>query len=117
MAPISLTEIAAATGFGKSASQRLTHTLTALGYLEKNPETRRSRMTVRALDLAHGFLITDPLINEGLLHLIDASARAGATLNLGQLAGSDLLYLARLPPHRMPLAAALSGRRQPAFCP
>src|SRR3546814_1146617 len=73
MAPISLTEIAAATGFGKSASQRLTHTLTALGYLEKNPETRRYRMTVRALDLAHGFLITDPLINEGLLHLIDAS--------------------------------------------
>src|SRR3546814_18850039 len=61
MAPISLTEIAAATGFGKSASQRLTHTLTALGYLEKNPETRRYRMTVRALDLAHGLLITDQI--------------------------------------------------------
>src|SRR3546814_11841720 len=95
MAPISLTEIAAATGFGKSASQRLTHTLTALGYLEKNPETRRYRMTVRALDLAHGFLITDPLINEGLLHLIDASERAGETLNMGKLDGSDFIYIAR----------------------
>ena len=116
MAPISLTEIATATGFGKSAAQRLTHTLTALGYLEKNPETRRYRMTVRALDLAHGFLITDPLINEGLLHLIDASERAGETINMGKLDGSDFIYIARLPAHRMNVSAALIGRRQPAYC-
>src|SRR3546814_17957336 len=73
-------------------------------------------MTVRALDLAHGFLITDPLINEGLLHLIDASERAGETLNMGKLDGSDFIYIARLPAHRMNVAAALIGRRQPAYC-
>lgn len=116
MAPMSLSEISAATGFGKSAAQRLTHTLTALGYLEKNPESRRYRLTVRALDLAHGFLITDPLINEGLLHLIDASERAGETINMGKLDGSDFIYIARLPAHRMNVAAALVGRRQPAYC-
>ncbi|SMF64239.1 transcriptional regulator, IclR family [Tistlia consotensis] len=115
-APIGLTEIAAATGFGKSAVQRLTHTLTSVGYLEKDPATRRYRMTVRALDLAHGFLVTDPLINEGLLHLIDASERCGETVNMGKLEGTDFIYVARLPAHRMNVAAALIGRRQPAYC-
>lgn len=116
MAPMSLSEIGIATGFGKSSAQRLTHTLTALGYLEKNPESRRYRLTVRALDLAHGFLITDPLINDGLLHLIDASERTGETFNMGKLDGSEIIYIARLPAHRMNVAAALVGRRQPAYC-
>lgn len=115
-AAIGLTEIAAATGLGKSAVQRLTHTLTSVGYLEKDPATRRYRMTVRALDLAHGFLVTDPLINEGLLHLIDASERSGQTMNMAKLDGADLIYVARLPAHRSSVAAALIGRRQPAYC-
>src|SRR3546814_17852030 len=71
---------------------------------------------MRALYRAHGFPITDPLINEGLLHLIDASERAGETLNMGKLDGSDFIYIARLPAHRMNVAAALIGRRQPAYC-
>lgn len=115
-APMSLTEIAAASGYGKSAAQRLTHTLLGLGYLSKDPETKRYAMTVRALDLAHGFLSTDPLINAGLLHLIDTRERCGETINMGRLYGSDFIYTVRLPARRMNVAAALVGRRQPAYC-
>ncbi|MEC9434577.1 MAG: IclR family transcriptional regulator C-terminal domain-containing protein [Pseudomonadota bacterium] len=115
-APMSLTEIAAASGLGKSAAQRLTHTLSGLGYLRKDPETRRYAMTVRALDLAHGFLSADPMINNGLLHLIDARERNGETVNMGRLDGTDFIYVVRLPARRMNVAAALIGRRQPAYC-
>lgn len=115
-APMSLTEIAAASGYGKSAAQRLTHTLLGLGYLSKDPETKRYAMTVRSLDLAHGFLSTDPLINAGLLHLIDTRERCGETINMGRLYGADFIYTVRLPARRANVAAALVGRRQPAYC-
>lgn len=115
-APMSLTEIAAASGLGKSAAQRLTHTLAALGYLSKDPETRRYAVTVRALDLAHGFLSADPLTNAGLLHLIDTREACGETINMGRLEGTDFIYTARLPARRANVASALVGRRQPAYC-
>ncbi|MEX2519972.1 MAG: IclR family transcriptional regulator [Paracoccaceae bacterium] len=114
--PIGLTRIAEATGFGKSAVQRLTHTLGALGYLEKDPSTRRYRLTVRMLDLTYGFLSKDPLITSGMLQLIDARERIGETLNMGRLEGTDFIYTVRMPAHRLSIIGALIGRRQPAFC-
>ena len=113
---LGLTEIAELTGLDKSAAQRLTHTLAALGYLSKDPETRRYAVTVRALDLAHGFLSADPLTNAGLLHLIDTREACGETINMGRLEGTDFIYTARLPARRANVASALVGRRQPAYC-
>lgn len=114
--PIGLTRIAAATGFGKSAVQRLTHTLGALGYLEKDPSTRRYRLSVRTLDLTYGFLSKDPLIVSGMLQLIDARERIGETINLGRLEGADFIYTVRMPAHRLSVVGGLIGRRQPGFC-
>lgn len=112
--PIGLTRIAAETGLGKSAVQRLTHTLGALGYLEKDATTRRYRLSVRVLDLAYGFLSKDPAIVMGMPQLIDARRRIGETLNMGRLDGTDFIYTVRMPAHRLSVFATLIGRRQPA---
>lgn len=114
--PIGLTQIAERTGFGKSAVQRLTHTLGLLGYLEKDPGTRRYRISVRALDLTYGFLSKDPLVSEAMLQLIDARARTGETINMGRLSGTDFIYMVRLPAYRLNVGAALIGKRQPGYC-
>src|SRR3546814_10997531 len=46
---LSLAQIAALDGMGKSAAQRFAHTLTRLGYLAKDPQTRRFEPTARTL--------------------------------------------------------------------
>lgn len=114
--PIGLTRIAELTGHGKSAAQRLTHTLGEAGYIEKDPSTRRYRLTVRALDLAYGFLSKDALTNAAMLLLIDARGRLGQAINMGRLEGADFIYTIRMPGHRLSVIGGLIGRRQPAFC-
>ncbi len=114
--PVGLTRIAELTGFGRSAVQRLTHTLGALGYLDKDPSTRRYRLAVRVLDLTYGYLSKDPLIANGMLQLIDARKRIGETINMGRIEGADFIYTVRMPAHRLSVIGGLIGRRQPAFC-
>ncbi len=114
--PVGLTRIAALTGFGKSAAQRLTHTLHELGYIEKDASTRRYHLSVRVLDLAYGFLSKDPLINAAMLILIDTRERIHEAVNMGRLEGADFIYTVRMPSHRLSVIGGLIGRRQPAFC-
>jgi len=114
--PIGLTRIAALTGLGKSAAQRLTHTLHDLGYIDKDPDTRRFRLSVRVLDFAYGFLSKDPLTNAAMLLLMDARERLGQGINMGRLDGTDFIYTVRMPGHRLSVIGGLIGRRQPAYC-
>ena len=114
--PIGLTRIAALSGLGKSATQRLTHTLHDLGYLDKDPVTRRYQLSVKVLDFAYGFLSKDALINGAMLLLMDARERLGQGVNMGRLDGTDFIYTVRMPGHRLSVIGGLIGRRQPAYC-
>ena len=49
---LGLTEIALRTGLDKSAAQRFTNTLYQLGYLEKDPRSRRYRPAARLMEHA-----------------------------------------------------------------
>ena len=57
-----VTELAAVTGFDKSAAQRFAHTLHVLGYLERIESARKYRLSRRTLGLAYSYLRSDPLI-------------------------------------------------------
>src|SRR5262245_40911970 len=49
---LSLTDIAAATGLGMSAAQRFVHTWQTLGYLRKDPRSRRYALAPKLLDFS-----------------------------------------------------------------
>src|SRR3546814_9352631 len=58
-----LADLAQASGLSKSATQRFTHTLVALGYLRKNPITKEFSLAPRSLEVGLRYLQTSPLVN------------------------------------------------------
>ena len=59
---LGLSDICRVTGLDKSAVQRFTNTLTQLGYLEKDPRTRRYKHAVKMLDWSVACVRSDRLI-------------------------------------------------------
>lgn len=56
---LSLVEIVQRSGIHKSAAQRFTFTLAALGYLEKNPSTRRYGLGAKVVELGSFLQLSD----------------------------------------------------------
>uniref|UniRef100_A0A9E8CS50 Helix-turn-helix domain-containing protein n=1 Tax=Bosea sp. NBC_00436 TaxID=2969620 RepID=A0A9E8CS50_9HYPH len=113
---VGVTEIAAKTGLDKSAAQRFAFTLQSLGYLEKNPSTRRFRLSRRVLGLAHSYLRSDPLIELATPYLSDLRQSCQKRVDLSLLDGLDIVYVVRLQSQREAFGATIVGRRIPAFC-
>jgi DNA-binding IclR family transcriptional regulator len=114
--PASLADLMSRTGLGKSAAQRFSHTLTALGYLHKDTATRRYCLSTRALDYTFAYLKASPLIAAAVPHLVDASELCHETINLVVPDGLDIVYIFRIPVRRTMLVATLVGRRRPIHC-
>ncbi len=112
---LGITEIAEATGLTKSAAQRFVHTLTALGYLERDEETRRYAPGIRLLDLGFLYLRHDALAERASPFLVAASERCGERVNLSEFDGSDIVYTFRIPKRTMGYINTVVGRRLPAF--
>lgn len=110
-----LQELAEATGQDKSATQRFANTFHMLGYLDKDPTTRRYRPSVRILDLTNAYLWANPLIRVAMPKLIDLRQHVRETINLALLDGQEVIYAIRLPASRTSFAATIIGRRAPAL--
>jgi len=113
---ISLTEIANKTGMSLSAAQRFTHTWEVLGYLHKDPRSKRFQLAVPALELGYLFLRSNPLVARAMPHMMLSHAEHGLPINLSLLSGGDVIYIVRLPHRRLKFVETLPGRRFPAFC-
>ncbi|MEF2072920.1 IclR family transcriptional regulator [Consotaella aegiceratis] len=108
---LSLTELVALTGLDKSAVQRLANTLHLTGYLEKDPDTRRFRPSLKCLELGAGYLCSDPLPQLAMPKLIELSRALGERVNAARLDGTDIVYVIRIPTQLTNFAAMLVGRR------
>lgn len=113
---LGLTDIASITGLGKSASQRFIHTWERMGYLIKDPASRRYRLGPRVVELGYFFLRSDRLVSMAAPHLVALRDRCGLAVHMSVLAGTDMIYLLRLPSRQLTLAEMLPGRRMPAWC-
>ncbi|NMK48932.1 IclR family transcriptional regulator C-terminal domain-containing protein [Achromobacter sp. Bel] len=113
---LGLTDIATVTGLGKSAAQRFIHTWERMGYLIKDPASRRYRLAPRVVELGYFFLRSDRLVSMAAPHLVALRDRCGLAVHLSVLAGGDMIYLLRLPSRQLTLAEMLPGRRMPAWC-
>jgi len=114
--PQSLTDVANATGLGRSAAQRFLYTLKALGYLRQNPATRRFTLSPRVLDLGYAYLRNDYLIDKAFPYLLEASKHTDETVNLTELDDTEVIYVSRLPSRNIITADIVIGQRLPAFC-
>ena len=111
-----LTEIAAATGLDKSAAQRFTHTLFELGYLRKDVKTKHYSLAPKVLELGFTYLRTDALVERAAPYLLEASRRSEETVNLTELDGTEVVYVARVPSRHVISVDVILGTWLPAYC-
>ncbi len=114
--PMPLTALSAAAGLDRSATQRITHTLGRLGYLRQHPDTRAWSLGTRLLELGHTVLANDRLRECALPHLEALNQRTGETVNLMELEGAEVVYVARFPSRHAVSVDLHVGSRLPAFC-
>ena len=112
--PLSLTQIAAASGLDKSGAQRMGHTLAKLGYLEQTAAGLRP--SHRILERSFDYLRTEPLVRRALPILSELRRETQERVDLSRFADLDMIYLVRLQSKRESFNAYLNGRRVPTFC-
>lgn len=114
--PLSLTDIVAKTGMGKSAVQRFCFTLVELGFLERDPDSRRMVPSARLLELSHTYLATNPVSSVAAPYLLQARESSGEAVNLALPMEQDVIYIARLSSSNSHIIHPIVGGRAPLFC-
>ncbi|MFY9512552.1 MAG: IclR family transcriptional regulator C-terminal domain-containing protein [Rubrivivax sp.] len=109
-----LADVARRTGLTRAGARRILLTLEQLGYVEA--EGRQFRLTPRILDLGFAYLSSLPLWNlaepvmEALVEQVKESCSAAV------LDGSDIVYVLRVPTHKIMSINLGTGSRLPASC-
>jgi len=113
---LGLTEIAAATGLGMSAVQRFVHTWQTLGYLKRDPHSRRYILAPKLLDFSFMYQRSSGLVEIAMPHLVTLGNTCQENINMMELDATDVLYIVRLPRQEIRYPAGIVGARVPAFC-
>lgn len=108
---LSLMDIVHMTGYDKSTVQRFTHTLQTLGYLIKNPNTKRYSLSVKVLELAFDFLRNNSFIEMVNPHLIDLCRATDQRVSLSLFDDTSIVYVMRHQTKPDYYYSSLAGRR------
>jgi IclR family pca regulon transcriptional regulator len=112
---LTLQELSEATGYNKTAVQRLTDTLMALGYLGRN-RRKEFYLEPRILTLGFNYLSGLELRQVGATHLRDFSLQIGQTVNLAVLDDLDVIFVFRNEIQGFFSFGLREGSRLPAYC-
>ncbi|WP_182422274.1 IclR family transcriptional regulator [Aureimonas sp. ME7] len=111
-----LSQLAEKVGMDVSAAQRFTHTLVRLGYLARDPETRRYHTTSKNLRLGHNFLHGQRIVDVAMPYLMHLSKETEETVNLTLLEDTQILFVARFLSRHMLNTDVVIGTTMPAYC-
>jgi IclR family pca regulon transcriptional regulator len=109
-----LAELAAGLGLTRSATYRLVYTLEADGFIARDSETRRYRLTSQTLDLGFEYLHAQPITEIAQPFLRALSDRTSAAAHVAILDGWHCVYLARAVPNAGLVSNLQLGARLPA---
>jgi IclR family pca regulon transcriptional regulator len=113
---LSLSEIAALTGFDMSATQRFTFTLAALGYLFKDPDSRKYELSPKLVDFTYHYLISNELVSRATPYLQQLGSETEEATNLTVLDDTDIVFVLRIVSRNVFNAHVITGSRLPAYC-
>ncbi|NYT25089.1 IclR family transcriptional regulator [Alcaligenaceae bacterium] len=114
--PMSLDDIAAASGVGRSSAQRILHTLRVLGYIERSEDGRGYIPGLRILDHTLDYLRLNTLISRASPVLLDLRRNTLERVDLSIFDDLRLVYASRLQSKRETFFATLVGHSVPTFC-
>jgi DNA-binding IclR family transcriptional regulator len=113
---LSLSQIAALTGFDLSTAQRFTYTLMTLGYLTKDEEVRKYELAPKVLNFAYHYLTSSDLVRRATPYLQQLSQETEETTNLTILDGADVVFVQRIVSRNVLNPNVVTGTRLPAYC-
>lgn len=113
---LSMTEIAEHAGLSKSTAFRVAYTLEELGYLKRDPETKRYRPGLKVLRLGFSALNSLEMGQIAQPFLKALSAQSGRTTNMTVRDEMDIVYVARNKTQQILSVDLQLGSRLPAYC-
>jgi IclR family transcriptional regulator, pca regulon regulatory protein len=109
-----LTDVAAAAGLTRAGARRILLTLQTLGYVEA--EGRLFRLTPRILDLGFAYLTSMPFWNLAEPIMEELSAQVHESCSAAVLDRTEIVYVLRVPTHKIMTINLSIGSRLPAYC-
>lgn len=113
---LTLNEIVNRSGIGKSAVQRIVHTLRQQGYIEREPNDRGYVPGIRLLDHTLDYLRLNPVIARVLPTLMELRRDTNERVDLSLRDNLRLVYAVRLQTKRESYFASLIGNSVPLYC-
>lgn len=111
---MSLTEVAAATGFTRAAARRFLLTLVAEGYARQ--DAKQFSLTAKVLNLGFSYLSTLDLWDTAKPYMEQLVEQVHESCSAAVLDGFDVVYVARVPTTKRIMSITLNiGTRLPAF--
>ena len=109
-----LTDVAAAAGLTRAGARRILLTLQTLGYVET--EGRLFRLTPKILDLGFAYLTSMPFWNLAEPVMEELSAQVHESCSAAVLDRTEIVYVLRVPTHKILTINLSIGSRLPAYC-
>jgi DNA-binding IclR family transcriptional regulator len=109
-----LSEAAASLGVTRSSAYRLLYTLSHLGFVEYDAETKSYALGPKVLHLGYSYLASRDLVEVATPYLVRLRDRTGWSAHLGELHGREVVYLARIATRRSIASTVHVGTRLPA---
>ncbi|MGH8890259.1 MAG: IclR family transcriptional regulator domain-containing protein [Acidothermaceae bacterium] len=110
---LTLSEVARAAGLTRAAARRFLLTLIDLGYVRT--EGRLFSLRPRVLELGYAYLSSLSLPEVAQPHMEALVAQIHESCSVSVLDGDEVVYVARVPTHRIMRVAISVGTRFPAF--
>lgn len=112
-----LAEVARRAELDNATTFRMLNTLVLLGYVEKTPDARTFRLSLKCLDLGFNAIARMDLRTVARPILHELAANGGGAASIGVLDKGDIIYIERVQPSLARLAVDIRiGTRIPAFC-
>lgn len=111
---MTLTEVAQETGLTRAGARRILLTLQTLGYVAL--DGRHFSLTPRVLDLGYSYLSSMPLWEVAQPIMEDLVDRVHESVSASVLDGDEIVYVLRVPTHRIMTIGLSIGSRLPAHC-
>ena len=111
---MSLAAVAGATGLPRPTARRILLTLEQLGYV-RLAEGGGYELTPRVLDLGMSYVLSRGMWEVARPHMAALVARTSESSSIGQLDGSDIVYVARVAVPKIVTLSVTIGTRFPAM--
>ncbi|MDB5851494.1 MAG: IclR family transcriptional regulator [Rhodoferax sp.] len=109
-----LSEVAERAGLTRAGARRILLTLQTLGYVVT--DGRQFRLTPRILDLGFAYLSSMPIWNLAEPVMESLVAEVKESCSAAALDGTDIVYVMRVPTHKIMRINLGVGSRLPAYC-